>query len=129
MHRQFLPYKTRLKGIAGTLRKEMTLAEVLLWNELRRKQMLGYDFHRQKPIDAFVVDFFCPRLSLAIEIDGASHEGRQEADDDRQREIEQYGISFLRFPDREVKQNLNGVLECIREWITAHDGAKGRRQV
>jgi very-short-patch-repair endonuclease len=103
----------------------MTLSEVLLWNEPRRKQMLGYDFHRQKPIDAFVVDFFCPRLSLAIEIDGASHEGRQEADSERQRDIERYGISFLRFPDREVKQNLNGVLECIREWIVAHESERG----
>ena len=103
----------------------MTLAEVLLWNELKRKQMLGYDFHRQKPIDAYVVDFFCPRLSLAIEIDGASHDGRESDDRKRQMEIERYGISFLRFSDREVKQNLGGVLECIREWITVHKSAKG----
>ena len=129
MHRQFLPYKSRLKSIARTLRKEMTLAEVLLWNELKRKQLLGYDFHRQKPIDAYVVDFFCPKLLLAIEIDGASHEGKQEADNKRQREIEQYGISFLRFSDNEVKQNLNGVLECICEWIAARESVKERRRV
>jgi very-short-patch-repair endonuclease len=111
-----------LKTIARTLRKEMTLAEILLWNELRRKQLLGYDFHRQKPVDVYVVDFFCPKLLLAIEIDGASHEGRQEEDSKRQKEIERYGISFLRFDDNEVKKNLDGVLGCIREWITAREG-------
>jgi len=105
----------------------MTLAEVLLWNELRRKQMLGYDFHRQKPIDEYVVDFYCPKLMLVLEIDGASHEGKQQEDTKRQRDIERYGISFLRFPDSEVKQNLSGVLEFIREWIIASHGAKGRR--
>jgi very-short-patch-repair endonuclease len=110
-----------LKGIARTLRKEMTLAEVLLWNALKRKQLLGYDFHRQKPIDAYVIDFFCPRLLLAIEIDGTSHEGRQKEDGKRQKEIQRYGISFLRFSDNEVKQNLDGVLEYIREWIAAHE--------
>jgi very-short-patch-repair endonuclease len=99
----------------------MTLAEVLLWNELKRKQMLGYDFHRQKPIDQYIVDFFCPKLSLVLEIDGASHEGKQKEDAKRQKEIERYGVSFLRFSDSEVKQNLDGVLECIREWITARE--------
>jgi very-short-patch-repair endonuclease len=102
----------------------MTLAEVLLWNELKRKQMLGHDFHRQKPIDAYVVDFFCLKLLLAIEIDGVSHEGKQEEDSKRQKEIEQYGISFLRFSDNEVKQNLDGVLQCIREWIITNGDIK-----
>jgi very-short-patch-repair endonuclease len=127
MRRQVLPYRPGLKKIARTLRREMTLAEVLLWNELRRKQMLGYDFHRQKPIDEYVVDFYCPKLMLVLEIDGASHEGKQQEDTKRQRDIERYGISFLRFPDSEVKQNLSGVLEFIREWIIARHGAKGRQ--
>jgi very-short-patch-repair endonuclease len=129
MKRKVLPYRPRFKTIARTLRKEMTLAEVLLWNELKRKQMMGYDFHRQKPIDKYVVDFFCPRLSLVIEIDGASHEEKQEADSKRQKEIERYGISFLRFSDHEVKQNLDGVLESLREWIAAREDGKGKRRV
>ena len=104
----------------------MTLAEVLLWNELKRKQMLGYDFHRQKPIGDYVVDFFCPRLSLVIEIDGDSHDDKQEKDAKRQRKIERYGIHFLRFSDREVKQNLQGVLAHIREWILMEE--KTRRE-
>jgi len=101
----------------------MTLAEVLLWNALKGTQMLGYDFHRQKPIDQYVVDFFCPRLMLAIEIDGTSHEGKQEQDSRRQKEIERYGISFLRFSDNEVKQNLHGVLQSVREWIVSRESA------
>jgi len=79
--------------------------------------LLGYDFHRQKPIDEFVVDFYCPRLSLAIEIDGGSHGGKLEKDSKRQHDIEKFGIRFLRFSDEEVKQNLDGVLEAIRKSI------------
>lgn len=99
MVRDFLPYKRRLKSVARMLRNNMTVAEILLWNELKQKRMMGYDFHRQKPIDEFIVDFFCPMLSLAIEIDGESHEGKLDQDRRRQQEIERYGIHFLRFPD------------------------------
>jgi very-short-patch-repair endonuclease len=97
----------------------MTLAEILLWRELKNKQLLGYDFHRQKPIDEFVVDFFCPRLSLAVEIDGDSHEGKLERDSQRQHDIEKFGAQFLRFSDEEVKQNLEGVVDAIAAWIDA----------
>ncbi len=101
------------------LRKNSTAAEVLLWNELKGKQILGYDFHRQKPIGNYVVDFFCPRLMLAIEIDGSSHENHEAEDEHRQRKLEVGEIRFLRFPDDEVKQNTDGVVEEIREWILA----------
>ena len=120
MNCKFLPYDPRLKTVARMLRNNMTLAEILLWNQLKQKRLLGYDFHRQKPIDEYVVDFFCPRLSLAIEIDGDSHEGKLEKDSQRQYDIEKFGIHFLRFPDEEVKQNLDGVLETIRLWVEAH---------
>ena len=79
--------------------------------------MLGYDFHRQRPIDEFIVDFFCPRLSLVVEIDGDSHDGKLEKDNKRQREVKNYGVRFLRFEDEEVKKNLDGVLDTIRDWI------------
>ena len=120
MNCKFLPYDPRLKTVARMLRNNMTLAEILLWNQLKQKRLLGYDFHRQKPIDEYVVDFFCPRLSLAIEIDGDSREEKLEKDSQRQYDIEKFGIHFLRFPDEEVKQNLDGVLETIRLWVEAH---------
>ena len=99
------------------LRNNMTVAEILLWNKLKGKQLLGYDFHRQKPIDRFVIDFFCPELLLAIEIDGDSHDGKLRKDDRRQREIEKFGVRFLRFSDQEVKQNLEGVVDTIVDWV------------
>jgi very-short-patch-repair endonuclease len=99
------------------LRNNMTLSEVLLWKRLRKRQLCGFDFHRQKPIDQFVVDFYCPSLCLAIEIDGSSHDGKLEGDSQRERELEKFGIRFLRFPDEEVKQNLEGVIDCIVNWI------------
>jgi very-short-patch-repair endonuclease len=72
--RKIIPYKPLLKEIARALRNNSTLGEVLLWKQLRNKQMLGYGFHRQKPLDQFIVDFFCHELNLAIEVDGVSHE-------------------------------------------------------
>ncbi len=120
MKKPFLPYNPKLKELARDLRNNSTLAEVLLWNELKGKQMMGYDFHRQKPIDRYIVDFFCPVLMLAIEIDGDSHFGRDKEDAKRQNELEQMGIRFLRFDDLEVKINMSGVLKKIGQWIITH---------
>jgi very-short-patch-repair endonuclease len=117
MRRKFIKYNPKLKATARILRKQSTLAEVLLWNELKGKRILGYDFHRQKPIGNYIVDFFCSRLKLAIEIDGASHLDRTQEDMKRQKELESLGIRFLRFQDIEVKQDLGGVITTIRDWV------------
>lgn len=69
-----IKYNPKLKELARQLRNNATKSEVLLWQKLKRGQMYGYDFHRQKPIDEYIVDFFCNRLRLAIEVDGYSHE-------------------------------------------------------
>jgi very-short-patch-repair endonuclease len=66
-------YKPQLKEISRKLRNNSTKAEIKLWSHLKGKQLMGYDFHRQKPIDNYIVDFFCSRLNLAIEIDGYTH--------------------------------------------------------
>jgi very-short-patch-repair endonuclease len=68
-----LIYNKQLKPLAKNLRKAGNLAEVLLWKELKGKQ-LGYQFLRQRPIDKYIVDFYCPALNLVIEIDGVSHD-------------------------------------------------------
>ena len=111
------PYNPKLKERARKLRNNSTLSEVLLWKHLRNKQMMGYDFDRQKPIDNFIIDFFCDELKLAIEIDGASHIDNEEKDEDRQNKLEQYGIKFLRFSDLEIKKNIQNVLLTINVWI------------
>ncbi|HUU30417.1 MAG TPA: DUF559 domain-containing protein [archaeon] len=113
-------YNPKLKELSRNLRKNSTLSEVLLWQRLKKKQMLGYDFHRQKPIDEYIVDFFCPRLRLVIEIDGESHAERSEEDLSRQQSLESLGFHFLRSGDSEVKQNLTGVLLTIEEWVKRH---------
>ena len=95
----------------------MTLSEVLLWNELKNKKILGYDFDRQRPINNYIVDFYCKELKLAIEIDGDTHIFKYEDDDERQKVIEKLGVSFLRFEDVEVKNSMNNVLRVIVDWI------------
>jgi very-short-patch-repair endonuclease len=70
---RIIPYNPKLKALARKLRKEGTLCEVLLWNQIKGAQ-LGVEFHRQVPIDNYIVDFFCHELRLALEADGAGHE-------------------------------------------------------
>lgn len=66
-------YNPKLKELAKQLRKNSTQSEIKLWKYLKGKQMMGYDFHRQKPIDNYIVDFFCNKLRIAIELDGFSN--------------------------------------------------------
>ena len=86
-----------------------------MWSKLKQKQLLGYKFRRQYSVDSYVIDFFCPELKLAVEVDGTSHfkDGAEYYDRNRQESIEQLGIKFLRFNNAEVYKNLNGVLEVI----------------
>ena len=97
----------------------MTFSEVLLWNELKQKKMCGFDFDRQRPIHNYIVDFYCKDLMLAIEVDGISHytEEAAKADNISQCEIESYGVSFLRFNDDEVTNEITNVLLSIEGWI------------
>lgn len=120
--RPIIPYNPELKELARQLRNNSTLSEVLLWLELKGKKMSGFDFHRQKPIDNYIVDFFCHELMLAIEIDGISHTWEDVAvnDEIRQRQIEDLGIQFLRFDDKDIKQNMSFVLNTIHDWIEEH---------
>ncbi len=117
LKRKIISYNPELKELAGDLRKNMTLSEVLLWNQLKHKNILGCDFDRQKPIGNYIVDFFCKELSLAIEIDGDTHIYRYEEDEIRQQTLEKLGVKFLRFDDIEVKKNMSNVLRVIEDWI------------
>jgi len=117
MRRKIIPYNPKLKERAKELRKNMTVAEVMLWNELKGKQLMGFDFDRQRPIDNYIVDFYCKDLLLAIEIDGESHIGKEGYDRKRQERLEDLGVHFLRFDDLEVQQNLDKVVTEIEKWI------------
>jgi very-short-patch-repair endonuclease len=115
--REHIPYKPYLKELARQLRNNSILSEVLLWQELKGRKMLGFDFHRQKPLDSFIVDFYCSALKLAIEIDGDTHNYKFEEDVARQWQLENFGIRFLRFTDLEIKQDMLNVLKTIETWI------------
>ena len=99
------------------LRKSMPEAEVILWSKLRRKQMGGYKFRRQYGVGRYSIDFYCPELELAIEVDGDSHfaDGAAEKDKERENFIIQFGIRFLRFSNTDIRENLDGVLFQIEE--------------
>ena len=95
----------------------MTDAERLLWSEVRRKQLKGYQFYRQKIIGNYIVDFYCPKARLIIEIDGGQHYYDEKPKKDKVRDdyMREHKLKVLRFSDREVFKNLNGVIERIYE--------------
>jgi len=119
MKTKIIPYNPILKERARQLRKNMTPGEITLWKHLKEKQMCGYDFDRQRPIDQFIVDFYCKKLMLAIEIDGSSHDSpeAQERDRERQARVESLGVRFLRFREEDVCREVEGVLRVIEGWI------------
>ncbi len=82
----------------------MTLGEVFFWKAVNKKPFHGYDFHRQKPIDRYIVDFFCEELMLAIEIDGITHDFKFDEDKERQKRLEAMGVRVLRFTERSIRK-------------------------
>jgi very-short-patch-repair endonuclease len=107
--------KTGEKTKRKMLRKNMPQAEVILWSKLKDKGLKGYKFRRQYSVEGFVIDFYCPKIKLALEVDGDSHftEGADTRDKERQAIIESFGITFLRFTNKEIYENTDGVLEKI----------------
>ncbi|MDP2689786.1 MAG: endonuclease domain-containing protein [Deltaproteobacteria bacterium] len=112
-----LPYNPRLKEFSREPRKNMTEAEKLLWSRLRRKQLKGLQYYRQRIIGNFIVDFYCPGAGLVIEVDGGQHYTDKGIDKDARRDslMEDLGLKVMRFSDRDVFENLDGVLKTINE--------------
>jgi very-short-patch-repair endonuclease len=112
-------YNPKLKELARQLRNNSTKAEIKLWTYLKRDQMYGYDFHRQKPIDEYIVDFFCNKLQLAIECDGYSHEilDVYEKDVKKTKRLNELGIYVLRFSDYQIMNDIENVLRAIEDYI------------
>jgi very-short-patch-repair endonuclease len=112
-------YNPKLKQLARNLRINSTLSEVLLWNELKGKQLKGYQFMRQKPIGNFIVDFYCTKLKLVIEIDGESHLNPENKKRDliKDKYLDSIGLSVIRIDDMELKNNISVVIENLSKWI------------
>ncbi|GEM_PF-305424 len=102
---------------AGALRRVMTEAERVLWNELRDRRLMGLKFRRQHPLHLYIADFYCHELRLAIEVDGGIHEHEdiREHDENRDAELERLGVTVLRFTNNDVMERTDIVLERIRE--------------
>ena len=110
---------TYFKAFSRSLRNNMTKAEVLLWIQLRKKQILGQRVLRQYGIGRYIVDFYIPKIKLAIEVDGATHETEEERrrDAKRQSELESLGVTVVRFTNMEIYSTMGDVLNDIRSKV------------
>ncbi|QNA46544.1 endonuclease domain-containing protein [Lacibacter sediminis] len=109
----------KLFEYARDLRKNETVAEDLLWRNLRSRKLDGLKFRRQHPLDKFIADFYCHEKRLVIEVDGSVHNSRdaKESDEGRTYELKELGIMVLRFRNEEVLNDMSLVLKKIREFV------------
>ncbi|HWR87931.1 MAG TPA: endonuclease domain-containing protein [Acidiferrobacterales bacterium] len=114
-----LKYNRNNKSKACALRSHMTDAEQRLWSRLRRKQVIGVPFYRQKPIGEYIVDFHAPAAKLVIEVDGSQHlESRgRKRDERRDGDLQQMGLRVLRFDNLQVLQETDAVMEAIHSAV------------
>jgi very-short-patch-repair endonuclease len=117
--REIIPYNPKLKERARYLRNNSTKSEIQLWIQLKGKFAGKYDFHRQKPLDDYIADFFCHELKLVIEIDGVTHNWEKTKKRDYKKEcrLNELGLNVLRFTDDEVINDLDYTINTILEYI------------
>ena len=111
-----LYFNPRLKQRARELRKAGNISEILFWKQVRNKKFLSLNFHRQKIIGNYIVDFYCPALDLVVEIDGSSHDSKIDYDQKREEYLTSLGLHIVHFPDIEIKKNLCNVMEYLGEY-------------
>jgi len=101
------------------LRNAMTEPEIILWSQLKNKQIGGHKFRRQYSMGPYILDFYCPEKKLAIEVDGGGHFTKDGMAYDQVREsvIGQFGVHFLRFTNVDIRENLHGVLTVIDDTL------------
>ena len=109
------PYLKSLKPLSQKLRSDQTDAERKLWQRINRDQLLGFRFNRQKPLLNYIVDFYCPKAKLIIELDGSQHYelDYQEKDRLRDAELNSLGFTVMRFSNDEVYFEIEAVVEQI----------------
>ncbi len=114
MKADFIWYNTSLKWFARSNRTVMTKAESLVWNYILKWDRTWYRRLRQKPIGNYILDFYCAKLKLCIEIDGESHDTKQEQDEIRDQYLrEHYGIKTIRYTNSQVEKNLQWVADDV----------------
>jgi len=110
-----LYYNSKLKDNARELRKNMTDAEKLLWSKIRRKQLKNFQFYRQRIIGDYIVDFYCPKAQLVVELDGGQHYSDIGKENDGMRDVymKEIGLKVLRFSNYEIYREMDLVLDTI----------------
>jgi very-short-patch-repair endonuclease len=111
---KYIDYTENTRKYTSDNRNKPTKAELLVWNMILRKDRLGYRFLRQKPIGQYIIDFYCSKLMLAIEIDGSTHDLKENYDFDRDIKLKQKGIKILHYEDEIVKHKLEYVFDDIK---------------
>ena len=114
----FLYNSSNRKTLRQKLRNHLGLPEILLWRQLKSSQ-LGYKFRRQYGVGRYSLDFYCPEVRLGVELDGNTHDNpaSMRSDDERTNFINQQGISIIRFQNKEVLSNLEGVIVEIKKYL------------
>jgi len=116
--KKFIPYKKSLTTKARENRKNPSKAETKVWYEiLQDKGFENYKFIRQKPLDNFIVDFYCSELLLAIEIDGDSHSEQIDYDIYRSEKLNKLGIKIIRYTNFEIIKNIDGVYDDLKKRV------------
>ncbi len=121
--RKIIWYNPKLIPFARELRNHSTKSEIIFWLKIKGKEFYGYDFHRQKPIDNYIIDFYCDELFLGIEIDGYSHQFLEVFNKDTKKEkrLNELGITVLRFSDEQVLNDMENVIRALEEYIDNYE--------
>ena len=114
-----LDYDRRLKPYSRILRTGMTVPEKMLWSKIRKRQVLGIRFYRQRPLSRFIVDFFAPKPRVVIELDGIQHTGQEHAYQDSQRDayFKNHGMIVLRYSNTQIKDDLESIVLDISGYV------------
>ncbi|MFA6096951.1 MAG: endonuclease domain-containing protein [Candidatus Paceibacterota bacterium] len=123
--KKHISYDKKLTEKARQNRKNPTFAEKKLWYKvLCNKQFEKYKFLRQKPLLNYIVDFYCAKLLLAIEIDGDSHAEQEDYDKTRTQKLSEYGIAVIRFTNKEIIENIDGVYMDLKNKVYKRDAVR-----
>ena len=112
-----LPKNKSLSGLSNALRNNTTLAEAVLWKYLQNKQCFGYHLRRQKVIGQYIVDFYCPKLGLVIEIDGSSHDTKVDYDENRDKYLHSLGLIVLHLDNADILHHLNKGMDAVESFM------------
>ena len=121
-------YNKNLKEIARKLRNNSTKAEIILWNKLlKKRQLRGYQFLRQRPIDNFIVDFFSKDLKPVIEVDGEIHRFQKQKDIKREEKIKSLGYHVIRFSNEDILYGFINVIRTLEKFVDEFEKNKDRK--